>query len=345
MRNRASKRLLYISTLLLLSSCLPDSKYKDTPRDNFIALWTLIDEKYCFLDYKSEQIGLDWNGVKERYSKRISNDMDDMALFEVLSEMLAELRDGHVNLYALHNISRYWSWKTDYPDNFDRRVINRYLGNDYYIGGGLEYTILDDNIGYIYIGSFSDGVGEFSIAMALQQLAMCNGLILDVRSNGGGNVSSAATLASFFTDKRTLVGYIMHKRGAGHTDFSTPEPRYIEPNTYYNRWHKPVVVLANRGSYSATNTFISDMKHFDGVVIMGDTTGGGSGMPISSELPNGWSVRYSAVPKLNAQKQHIEFGVAPHVEVAMDDSVAYFKGVDTIIEEARRYINGNMVGF
>ena len=32
------------------------------------------------------------------------------------------------------------------------------------------------------------------------------------------------------------------------------------------------------------------------VVQVGDTTGGGSGFPLSSELPNGWSVRFSSSP-------------------------------------------------
>ncbi|EKC55562.1 hypothetical protein LEA_15281, partial [human gut metagenome] len=47
------------------------------------------------------------------------------------------------------------------------------------------------------------------------------------------------------------------------------------------------------------------------VTVMGDRTGGGSGLPFSSELPNGWSVRFSACPVLDVNKQHTEFGMTP----------------------------------
>ena len=70
---------------------------------------------------------------------------------------------------------------------------------------------------------------------------------------------------------------------------------YIEPSKGI-RWQKKAIVLPNRSCYSATNTFVRDMKECPLVTIMGDRTGGGSGLPFSSELPNGWSIRFSACP-------------------------------------------------
>ncbi|WP_438589109.1 S41 family peptidase [Duncaniella dubosii] len=58
---------------------------------------------------------------------------------------------------------------------------------------------------------------------------------------------------------------------------------------------KTVIVLANRSTFSAANNFVSVMKLLPGVRVVGATTGGGSGMPYSSELPCGWSVRFSPV--------------------------------------------------
>jgi C-terminal processing protease CtpA/Prc len=77
------------------------------------------------------------------------------------------------------------------------------------------------------------------------------------------------------------------------------------------------------------------------VTLIGDTTGGGSGLPFSSELPNGWSVRFSASPIYNAQMQHIEFGIEPDIkiDITSDD---YQRGVDTIIEKARAVIYEQM---
>ena len=76
------------------------------------------------------------------------------------------------------------------------------------------------------------------------------------------------------------------------------------------------------------------MKEMPLVTIMGDQTGGGSGMPFSSELPIGWSVRFSASPSFDARMQHIEFGIEPDVEASLDEALAT-DGKDSMIEAAR----------
>ena len=87
-----------LSGLLIFNSCIREDISGNTPEDNFEALWKIIDEQYCFLDYKNQEYGLDWNEVHERYARRITSDMTWENLFEVLSDMVNELRDGHVNL-------------------------------------------------------------------------------------------------------------------------------------------------------------------------------------------------------------------------------------------------------
>jgi len=131
-----------------------------------------------------------------------------------------------------------------------------------------------------------------------------SGLIIDVRNNGGGNLTNVEKLTSRFFNERTLIGYISHKVGPGHNDFSPLYPKYVKSSDRV-RYQKPVVVLTNRGCYSATNEFVSIMKYAPNVTVMGDKTGGGSGLPFSSELPNGWSVRFSASPIFNAEKNRL----------------------------------------
>ena len=81
-----------------------------------------------------------------------------------------------------------------------------------------------------------------------------------------------------------------------------------------------MVVLASRGSFSATNNFVSIMKSLGQVTVVGDSTGGGCGLPFTSELPNGWRVRFSSCPILDAQGHLTEFGVAPDVRIDMDEN-------------------------
>ena len=204
----------------------------------------------------------------------------------------------------------------------------------------MKYQVFEDNIAYIYCGSFQSGIGEGNLDEVLNKLAICDGLIIDVRNNSGGNLTTAEKLAARFTNEKVLVGYMSHKTGPGHNDFSTPKAVWLEPSLDRVRWQKQAVVLTNRRSFSATNDFVNRMKILPKVTIIGDKTGGGSGLPFSSELPNGWSVRFSASPMYDADMQHLEFGIDPDIKVNMS-SEDMQRNVDTIIEAAREYLHSH----
>lgn len=332
MRIKIYRFCLILFLLPALSGCIREEAFNNTPQGNFEALWKIIDEQYCFLDYKK----IDWDAIHDKYQPKITANMSRDGLFEVLGDMLAELKDGHVNLYSAPNVARYWDWYLDYPRNFNESIIEKYLGRNYRIAGGAKYRILDDNVGYVYFGDFSSGIGDGNLDEILSYLSICNGIIIDVRNNGGGNLTYATRFAARFTNEKVLTGYIQHKTGPGHNEFSEPAAIYQEPSNSI-RWQKKVALLTNRHSYSATNDFVNSMRYFPNVTLIGDKTGGGSGLPFSSELPNGWGVRFSASPHLDADKQQIEFGIDPDVKVDMSKEDEG-KDLDTIIEEARKLL-------
>lgn len=320
-----------------LTSCVDEEQFADTPQGNFEALWKIIDEHYCFFDYKRAEYGLDWNEVYRRYEPQFRGSMTRGQQFEVLANMLAELRDGHVNLYSAFDVGRNWSWHEDFPANVSDTLIRRYLGTDYRIAAGMQYRILDDHIGYVRCPSFSNTLGEGNLDEIFYFLAPCRALIIDLRNNGGGLLTSAEQLAARFTNEERLVGYIQHKTGRGHSDFSALEEQRLKPSNGI-RWQKPVVVLTNRGVFSAANEFVKYMKCFPQAVVVGDRTGGGAGLPFSSELPGGWSVRFSACPMYDRDRQSTEFGIAPDHNVALS-AEDQAQGYDTLIEFARKLIS------
>lgn len=326
--------VLVLSAVLSQSSCVDEEEYDDSPNGNFEALWKIIDQRYCFFDYKNAEYGLDWDEVHAKYAKQVDASMSKQQLFEVLGNMLAELKDGHVNLYSSFNASRYWSWNEGYPKNFSDTLQRKYLGTDYRIASGLKYRRLDDNIGYIRYESFENAIGDGNLDDVMMYLAPCHALIVDVRNNGGGLLTMAEKFAARFTNKKLLVGYMQHKTGVGHADFSKMEEQWLKPSKGI-RWQKDVYVLTNRSVYSAANEFVKYMKCCHNVKIIGDNTGGGAGMPFSAELPNGWSVRFSACPMFDNKKNSTEFGIEPDFKVGLlDEDVS--NGIDTIIEYARK---------
>ena len=318
--------------LTSLTSCITEPEYNDSPRGNFEALWKMIDEHYCF--FREKQVN--WDSIHRVYAPRFNDAMTDRQLFEVLDNMLAELRDGHVNLTSSFNVARYWAFHESYPSNYSDTLIRRYLGTDYQIASGMKYRILDDNIGYIRCESFQNSIGAGNVDEILLALQPCTGLIIDLRNNGGGLITSAEKLAARFTNRPVDVGFVRHKTGRAHDAFSPMQQQVLNPARGI-RWQKRVAVLTNRMVFSAANEFVKYMKCCPLATIVGDHTGGGAGLPFSSELPNGWNVRFSACPMFDRYGNSTEDGIAPDVNVSLSEA-DFLRGTDTIIEAARELL-------
>lgn len=326
------KAICLVLSLTVLWSCekaFMEKDPADTPLNNFEQMWTTLDRRYSFFTYKN----IDWDSVHTAYSGRIYPEMNRYELFEVLSDMLFELRDGHVNLRSEFDVSRNWQWYLDYPENFNYSVVERnYLKNEHMITGPLQHTIID-SVGYIYYESFSSTVSAANIDFVISRFRNLKGIIIDVRNNGGGSTQHIETIVSRFADTKRHVYDHYFKGGPGHDNFyETPVPEYIGPGGPV-QFTKKVAVLTNRKCYSATTQFIQAMRVFPHVIIMGDTSGGGGGYPISSELPNGWIYRFSSDMTLGADGLNLEGGIPPDITVSLDPEDEQ-QGVDSIIERA-----------
>lgn len=357
----ASKKLNWClgSLMLLFTSCLDDNSgvEENDYLGNFEACWTAMDEHYCFFREK----GVDWDAVYREYAPYFKGDSINSTLreFNALADMIATVKDGHVNLYTPFNTARYWSWFEDYPANFDENLLKKYyLGTKYWMASGFQYGAMKDSVAYVRYSSFSNTPGETNLDYVLSAVRYCRGLIFDVRDNGGGSLSNVPTIVNRFATEKTTYGYIMHKTGKGHADFSSPEPMYLEPVSDRISWDasvQPVVVLTNRSTFSAANNFVQAMRALAGtptvdengvshpkmITVIGDKTGGGGGMPMETVLPNGWILRFSACPILDHNKKQTEEGIDPDIKCDMDSVSMYEKHKDDIIECAREYILKN----
>lgn len=268
---------------------------------------------------------------------QVSAQTSDEKLFTILSSMLDNLQDGHVNLFTPYGIYAYEAWWRDYPAKFDPDIISgNYLTSGYTIAGGgiFTYGKLTDEIGYIHTSSFGGSEEKFlEISGILEEFRDLRGLIVDIRNNGGGSTNNSDLIASRFADQKRLYAYVKWRNGPEHDDFTEPHERTIEPSEEW-RFLKPVALLTNRRVFSAAEAFVLVIRILPHVTVIRDITGGGIGNPIWRELPNGWIYRLSRWQELTPDMEMFEgIGLMPDILVGiLDEDLA--AGKDTILETA-----------
>jgi C-terminal processing protease CtpA/Prc len=374
--NIMKKRLLH--TLFLTASILAFSFLSSceqlflTPApasDNasvFDSMWQTVNEKYTFFTFKR----IDWNAVRTKYRDRAVAARNEQELFSVLAQMLNELQDDHTNLFATFNTSRARPFFND-SANFDAEILSRaYLRNQEWVTGSLTNTIIErggKKYGFIRYDSFLSPIDTIAWNTVMRRFRAENveGMIFDIRNNGGGAAANVLFLASRLAKRRSEPLLEMIKNGPGLNDYNTPKKLIITPDTsaseqVYRFIDKRVAVLTNRNSYSAASFFPAILKspEFDHVRLVGDHTGGGSGLPIDAQLPNAWTYRFSgtktfipsgrisreqalaAAPRANhdadwAIGYNFEWGVPVDIKVSMNLAD---RSRDAIIERAVEYL-------
>lgn len=325
--------VIVLATVLTFSACEKlafEKEIDNTPVQNFHYLWNEVNEKYAFLEYKE----IDWDSIYEVYRPQISNDISSDSLFSVLGRMLNELRDGHVNLFSPFNLSRYDITLLG-PVNINTRIIKEnYLKDNYYTTGSFVHNFIDNgNVGYIRYSSFSNSIiSNYELDFLLERYKNTKGLIIDIRQNGGGYVDNVFKLLSLFCNDERLLYDTQIKSGLADDDFTNLESVYsnaTEREVYDNK----IIILTDRGSYSASSFFSVCTYAFEDVILVGDTTGGGLGLPNGGQLPNGWTYRFSITRTIAVDGNNYEDGVPPNHTVILSDD-ANQTGIDNVIEYA-----------
>jgi hypothetical protein len=300
------------------------------PITTFEYLWDKVDQQYAYFDVKN----VDWDDIYLEYESKIHADLSDDSLFFYLGSMLNKLKDGHVNLFSEFNISRFDISKLG-PKNIDYRFIqDNYLGSDYYSTGPFRHDfIANDQIAYVRYSSFSDLFSDSNMMFIFNRYKDTDGLILDLRQNGGGYMMNIFKLLSYFTLSEDPIYTTCIKSGPSHDDFTENESIYSTVYDTVLHYTKPVAVLIDRGSYSATSMFSLATLQLDNMFLVGDTTGGGLGMPNGGQLPNGWTYRFSITRTLTPDGLNYENGIPPDYYAVLDSSDMQ-QGYDTVIETA-----------
>ena len=337
------KQFIWITTTIaLLASCEKiffDDKPNNSPKENFKIFWNDFDKYYAQFKIRN----INWDSIYSIYNPIIKANTSNTELHNYLSEIIGFINDGHVNLYSPYG-------NAECNDCLEQYVGSRLINAEKYIvfGSSQEYGhiikygyLIGKNIGYIKLKSFT-GTGEgldfideryYVIDNIIDKFSDKDGIVIDVRSNEGGNSANAETIASRFADKKRLYHRFYQKTGSGPNDFSDWYNSYIEPKGS-NQFLKPVVVVTSRLTFSSAEIFVMAMEVFTHVTIVGDTTGGGIGNPIYRELPNGWTYRLSTKVGATADGYIIEGKGIPPDYTIKNTELDSINGNDKMLEKA-----------
>lgn len=326
--------LLPCLCLLLATSCNKDllfSKVENTSINNFEIFWSEFDKYYPYFELKK----INWDSIYQVYRPQVNEKTSDKQLYEIFKNIALCLKDGHVNVFTPLGTIQYTGWYDKYPINkLDRKVfLKKYVPNSN-SNAIFDYGYTSNKIGYIAINTFDGGEHEFEfIDSILIQLNRPSKLIIDIRNNSGGYNSNAAIISGRFTNKTQKAYCTRYRSGKGRNQFTSWQD-YNNYQLVKKPYLNKVVVLTNRGCFSAAEDFLMLMRSSANCSFVGDTTGGGSGNPTFRELPNGWYFRLSTWQCIDRDGNFCESrGIYP--DIAVNIKAKELKlGIDAIIERA-----------
>lgn len=214
--------------------------------------------------------------------------------------------------------------------------------------GCFEYKLLDGNIGYLKVNNFvqNDFVKK-KFDKIYKKILKTDGLIIDIRDNGGGNSYYADWMMSHFCD--TLIGkgkWETPQYVAAYASWNRPRKRLvvdgqpIKPVAEKERYLKPMCVLVSERTFSSAENFCLLFRNASRGELIGVATGGSSGNPILMDL--GYGVECAICTReefFSDETPFVGVGIIPDVEVK-ETVESYRTGRDEALECAVSKILG-----
>jgi carboxyl-terminal processing protease len=170
--------------------------------------------------------------------------------------------------------------------------------------------VLDDKIGYVKLIQFQEMTAS-DLAAALKKLEdeKVKSLILDLRNNPGGLLNSAIDVASQFLPKAKLVVYTKTRSGE-KTEFFTEGESHFD---------KPMIVLVNQGSASASEIVAGALKDWNRAVILGTQTFGKGSVQTVIPLSDGAGLRLTTAKYYTPKGISIQnTGITPDIVLKLE---------------------------
>ena len=215
----------------------------------------------------------------------------------------------------------------------------------------VSSEMLDGNIGYVSLTSFSANARE-QIDAALNELGVenLNGLVFDLRNNGGGFLDTGLEIASLFIEDGDLLRerfgtgeerVFSVRDGVVYQGFEDGSERAYTNDAGFANVTVPIVLLVNENSASASELVAGAWLETGAATLIGTQTFGKGTVQQVIELVNNGTVRLTIARWYTPSGESIHGeGITPDIIVEIPEDVELAEGEDPQLEEAIRYLEG-----
>lgn len=301
-----------------------------TPGEIFDIAWSAMATHYPFFDLH----GVDWQARHDQ----LSNVDRPADLWPAMIALLDGLDDGHI--YLVDPVERRVFSPAERVPWADEAIAFREVVRTNQLGvisdTGLEYTVLDGNIGYVFLRHMGVNPGfatteadmaERAFETVADALRGTRAIILDNRLNPGGSDTVSLAYASFFAAE-PVTAFSKETRTA--TGYTQPFTATVMPRL--PALTQPVYLLNSGYTASAAEIFSMALQELDQVTIIGDATSGALSDIMEITLANGWLLGFSHQIYRDASGNSLEtIGIQPDIDRAFD-AESFRRGVDSTLD-------------
>ncbi|HHT97659.1 MAG TPA: S41 family peptidase [Clostridiales bacterium] len=176
----------------------------------------------------------------------------------------------------------------------------------------IEYEIIEGNIGYIIITEFDEiTVKQFKDAVDELDSKDVSGIIIDLRDNPGGLLNSVVKMVDRIIEKG-LVVYTEDKNGKREEENAINSDKY----------DKPIVVMINGNSASASEIFAGTLQDYEAAKILGTKSFGKGIVQKIISLPDNTALKITISKYYTAKGRDVHgIGIAPDIEIELDEEL------------------------
>lgn len=280
--------------------------------------------------------------------------IDGIPVQQYISEKISPFLHFSTSQDSTARIYRYELFKGEvnsrvtihFKDENNKSVVRTFIRRPWASAENIvQFKMLQNNIGYLQLNNFGSNSVVKLFDSLFNAISKTKGLIIDIRTNGGGSsnygyeILGRLTDKPFFTSMNIIRTYQPTSRAWSNEpikiNISKSDWKPYKPDPYL----KPIVLLTGPSTYSAAEDFTVAFRSAKRGLIVGSTTGGSTGQPMGYNLPGG-GIGFIC-SKRDVQPDGEEFvgrGISPD-KVVVSTLAGVRKGKDEVIEAAMQSFN------